>query len=48
MIFIREEQIQVLVPLVILYGQHSKDAGVFLFTRTKGKETPNALPRDYT
>lgn len=48
MIFTREEQIQVLVPLVILYGQHSKDAGVFLFTWTKSKETLNALPRDYT
>lgn len=48
MISIREEQIQVSVSLVILYGQHTKDAEVVLLTRTKGKETLNALPRDYT
>lgn len=48
MISIRGEQIQVSVSLVILYGQHTKDAEVFLITGTKGQETLKAFPQDYT
>lgn len=48
MISLREEQIQVSVSLVILYGQCTKDAEVFLLTNTKSKETLNAFPQDYT
>lgn len=45
---IMEEEIQVSVSLVILGGQHTKGAEVFLLTRTKGKETLTAFPQDYT
>lgn len=45
---ITEEEIQALVSLVILDGQHTKGAEVFLLTRTKGKETLTAFPWDYT
>lgn len=43
-----EEEIQALVSLVILDGQHTKGAEVFLLTRTKGKETLTEFPWDYT
>lgn len=45
---IMEEEIQALVSLVILDGQHTKGGEVFLLTRTKGKETLTAFPWDYT
>jgi len=48
MISIREEQTQVLVSFVILCGQHTKDAEVFLLIGTKNKEILNAFSWDYT